>query len=62
MEFQHIDLDGFNRALNNFLEKREPDYEKRKAYWGKTRKIYEKHQLTQVPGLRPQRCVRRVIH
>lgn len=38
LEFQHMDLDGFNRALDRFLEKREPEYHKRKAYWKKSNK------------------------
>jgi hypothetical protein len=37
LEFRHMDLDGFNRACDRFLAKRDPEYQKRKAYWGKSK-------------------------
>jgi hypothetical protein len=38
VEFQHMDLNGFNRALDNYLQDNDPEYSKRKAYWGKHKK------------------------
>lgn len=42
LEFQHLDLEVFNRALDKFLEKRDPDYHKRKAFAIRGRKEVDK--------------------